>query len=73
MHRKEPPPVEILEKLTAKGGDILSRTMENFKAPQKGVLAGGGSDSEGEEVGTPKSDRMDIDDPGSGGRSTRGE
>ncbi len=65
--------MEILEKLTAKGGDILSRTIENFKTPQKSNLTNGGSDSEGEEAKTPKAEGMDIDDQGSGGRSTRGE
>jgi chromatin structure-remodeling complex subunit RSC9 len=73
---REPPPVEILEKLTAKGGDILSRTVENFQPPKRSTLANGESDSEGEEARTPKEDRMEIDDPssgGAGGRSTRGE
>ncbi|KAL9634765.1 MAG: hypothetical protein Q9164_003894 [Protoblastenia rupestris] len=74
MHGREPPPVEILEKLTAKGSDILNRTMDNFQVPQKGSnLANGTSDSEPEEANTPKEDKMDIDDPGSGGgRTTRG-
>ena len=66
--------MDILEKLTAKGGDILSRTVENFQPPQKGVgMTNGGSDSEDEEERTPKEEKMDIDDPGSGaGRTTRG-
>lgn len=33
FHHKEPPPREILEDLTAKGGDLLHRTLENFKPP----------------------------------------
>ncbi|KAL9127554.1 MAG: hypothetical protein Q9217_003596 [Psora testacea] len=74
MHGREPPPVEILEKLTAKGGDILNRTVETFQIPQKGPnLANGASDSEAEQASTPRGDKMDIDDPGSGGgRTTRG-
>ncbi len=69
MHNQEPPPVEILERLTAKGGDILTRTVENFRPPGRASL----SDSEGEEAKTPKEEKMDIDDPGSGGgRTTRG-
>jgi len=67
MHNQEPPPVEILEKLTAKGGDILTRTVENFRPPGRSSL----SDSEGEEAKTPKEEKMDIDEPGSG-RTTRG-
>lgn len=64
-----PPPIEILERITAKGGDILTRTMENFKLPGRPSL----SDSEGEEAKTPKDEKMDLDDPGSGsGRTTRG-
>ena len=74
MHGREPPPIEILEKLTAKGGDILNRTVENFQIPQKGLhLANGASDSEAEDASTPKEGKMDVDDPGSGGgRTTRG-
>ena len=73
MHNREPPPVEILEKLTAKGGDILNRTVETFQPPQKGSTMNGTSDSESEEATTPKDEKMDIDDPGSGtGRTTRG-
>ena len=38
-------------------------------------MANGDSDSGGEEARTPKDEKMDIDEPGSGagGRSTRGE
>ena len=66
--------MDILEKLTAKGGDILNRTVENFQPPQKGLnMSNGASDSEDEEVRTPKEEKMDMDDPGSGaGRTTRG-
>ena len=75
MHNKEPPPVEILESLTAKGSDILNRNVETFKPPalRTGLLSRN-SDSEGEDAKTPgKDDKMDIDDPASGsGRSTRG-
>ena len=74
LWKRDPPPVEILEKLTAKGGDILSRTMENFQPPRSNV-ANGESDSGGEEARTPKDEKMDTDEPGSGagGRSSRGE
>lgn len=77
FHRKEPPPKEILEDITAKGGDLLNRTMENFKLPLVRTNLSNGQDSEGsdgEESKTPKEEKMDIDDPGSGGgRTTRGK
>ena len=73
MHGREPPPIEILEKLTAKGGDILSRTVENFRPPQRSSLVNGDSESGGEGSKTPKDEKMDVDEPGSVGRSTRGE
>lgn len=73
LHGREPPPIEILEKLTAKGGDILSRTVENFRPPQRSSLINGDSDSGGEDSKIPKDEKMDIDEPGSLGRSTRGE
>ena len=73
LHGREPPPIEILEKLTAKGGDILSRTVENFRPPQRSSMINGDSDSGGEESKIPKDEKMDIDEPGSVGRSSRGE
>ena len=74
IHGQEPPPVSILESLTAKGGDTLGRTLENFQPPQPRTdLANGASESEDEGTRTPKEEKMDIDDPGSGGgRVTRG-
>lgn len=74
IHGQEPPPVSILEKLTAKGGDTLGRTLENFQPPPaRAELANGASDSDDEGSKTPKEEKMDVDDPGSGGgRTTRG-
>ncbi|MCJ1245380.1 Chromatin structure-remodeling complex protein rsc9 [Trapelia coarctata] len=76
LHNQEPPPKEILEDISAKGGDLLSRTMENFKPPQSREHVANGNDSElsgDEEHRTPKEEKMDVDDPGSGGgRATRG-
>jgi chromatin structure-remodeling complex subunit RSC9 len=78
FHKREPPPKEILEDLTAKGGDLLNRTLENYhrRANNRDVdnLANGAeSDTESNEHHTPKADRMDLDDaPGSSGRITRG-
>lgn len=76
FHHKEPPPKEILEDLTAKGGDLLNRTVENFRPPLVRMSLSNGQDSEGsegEESKTPKEEKMDVDDPGSGGaRASRG-
>ena len=73
MHGKDPPPIEILENLTAKGGNILTRTVDNFQPPQRSNLQNG-DDSDSDGVKTPKEDKMDVDEPGSGtARSTRGE
>lgn len=47
--------------------------MENFKPPQRLSLVNGESESGGEDSKTPKDEKMDIDEPGSVGRSTRGE
>ena len=65
-----PPPPEVLENLTAKGGDLRQRTIENFHPPNSrdsGGLADG-VDSADEEQRTPKADTMDVDEPGSTGR-----
>ncbi|MCJ1392901.1 Chromatin structure-remodeling complex protein rsc9 [Xylographa bjoerkii] len=75
IHNQEPPPREILEDISAKGGDLLTRTLENFKPPQSRDHAGNGNDSDGsgeEDHKTPKEEKMDLDEPGSGGRVTRG-
>ncbi|KAL8932314.1 MAG: hypothetical protein Q9216_006889 [Gyalolechia sp. 2 TL-2023] len=69
-HNKTPPPKAILEDTTAKGGDLLSRTVDNYRQPTIEDTEASGE----EEVRTPDGgDKMDIDEPGSGtGRSTRG-
>lgn len=64
-----------MENLTAKGGDLLSRTTENFKGPSARDTYGthDSDGSSGDEITTPKDDRMETEDPGSGaGRTTRG-
>ncbi|KAL9047004.1 MAG: hypothetical protein Q9214_000312 [Letrouitia sp. 1 TL-2023] len=76
IHDKEPPPVEVLENVTARGGDLLSRTAQNYQISSTRDDFVNGQDEDGsgdEDVKTPKEDRMDIDEPGSGsGRTTRG-
>ncbi|KAF2468484.1 uncharacterized protein BDR25DRAFT_304921 [Lindgomyces ingoldianus] len=81
IHKRDPPPKEILEDVSAKGGDLLSRTAENFFRPasrETERLRNGEDDDESEESDedgvtrkTPKDDKMDIDEPGSSGRVTR--
>jgi chromatin structure-remodeling complex subunit RSC9 len=80
LHNKEPPPPSILEDVSAKGGDLLNRTVENYfptGSRESDRVRNGESDSEesddnGEPKKTPKLDRMDVDEPGSTGRVTRG-
>jgi chromatin structure-remodeling complex subunit RSC9 len=78
-HWKEiPPPKEILEDISARGGDLRTRTLENYtpRAPreQENLLNGDKSDGSDDEAKTPKADKMEVDDPGShGGRATRGK
>ncbi|KAL8671156.1 MAG: hypothetical protein Q9168_004333 [Polycauliona sp. 1 TL-2023] len=69
-YNQEPPPKEILEQVTARGGNLLTRTLENYSQPSIEDAEPSGD----EEVTTPNGgDRMELDDPGSGGsRSTRG-
>ena len=75
IHGKEPPPREILEDTTAKGGGLLTRTMENFKPSNRrgeNTLGNENSEASGDD-GTPVRDRNGSEEiPGSGGRVTRG-
>jgi chromatin structure-remodeling complex subunit RSC9 len=76
IRKRDPPPKEILEDVTAKGGDLLNRTVENFYRGSRETerLRGGDSDEsdeDGDVKKTPNADRMDIDEPGSTGRATR--
>ncbi|EAQ85183.1 hypothetical protein CHGG_09197 [Chaetomium globosum CBS 148.51] len=65
VHNKEPPPPEILEFTTAKGGSLLTRTLETFQARAK-------TDREGStEDGTPSRERRAEETPASG-RASRG-
>ena len=74
---KEPPPKEILEEVTAKGGNVMGRTLENFTKPptrdEKLAEAAEASDTSPGQT-TPKEEKPDImDEPGSAtGRSSRG-
>jgi chromatin structure-remodeling complex subunit RSC9 len=77
--KREPPPKEILEDVTAKGGNVMSRTLENFvkssardsEPATNGDRAGEGSP---EAQRTPKDERMtgDPEDVGSATGRSRG-
>ncbi|KAI4642856.1 hypothetical protein J4E93_006925 [Alternaria ventricosa] len=75
VHKREPPPPEILENVSAKGGDLLNRTVDNFfptsNREAERLRGEEDSDSEDDVEKTPKDDKMDVDEPGSLGRSTR--
>jgi chromatin structure-remodeling complex subunit RSC9 len=75
IHGKEPPPKEILEDVTAKGGGLLERTVENYRPSSRretNALGLDGSEASGDD-GTPVRDTVGSEDtPGSGGRATRG-
>ncbi|KAK0617386.1 hypothetical protein B0T14DRAFT_435538 [Immersiella caudata] len=64
-HNKEPPPPEILEHTTAKGGSLLTRTLENFQARVKADKEESGDD------GTPSRERRPEETPSSS-RASRG-
>ena len=74
---KEPPPKEILEDVTAKGANVMTRTLENYARPvpreEQRLNEGETSDASPEQK-TPKVEAVEAaDDPGSAtGRSTRG-
>ncbi|KAI9682393.1 MAG: Chromatin structure-remodeling complex protein rsc9 [Caeruleum heppii] len=77
IHGREPPPKEILEDISARGSGLLARTVENFQPPAPRESGGGinGEDSDGageDSQMTPGAQRGDSEDPGSGGRITRG-
>jgi chromatin structure-remodeling complex subunit RSC9 len=74
---QEPPPKEILEDVTAKGGNVMGRTLENFAKPptreEKLAEAAEASDTSPGQI-TPKEEKTElVEDPGSAaGRSSRG-
>ncbi|SZF05451.1 unnamed protein product [Blumeria hordei] len=70
---EEPPPKEILEDLTARGGSLRTRTIANFVPPtKKDGTINEFSEASGDD-GTPARERnVSEDTPGSVGRATRG-
>lgn len=75
--KKEPPPKEILEDVTAKGGNVMGRTLENFVRSARESEPATNGDRAGENspdaAKTPKDERMtgDLEESGTG-RSSRG-
>lgn len=68
VHGKEPPPRDILEDCTAKGGSLLTRTRENFQGGKHGEDSAASGDD-----GTPSRERPSADTtPVSSVRATRG-
>ncbi|ETN39507.1 uncharacterized protein HMPREF1541_05733 [Cyphellophora europaea CBS 101466] len=67
---EKPPPKEILENLTAKGGNLRTRTLENYPIPgaRETMALGDGSESVDDEQRTPRPERMETEEPGSGSR-----
>ncbi|KIX03729.1 uncharacterized protein Z518_07282 [Rhinocladiella mackenziei CBS 650.93] len=70
---EEPPPKEILEDLSARGGNLRTRTLENYRVPEAAsrpndstVVDGG--ESVDEEQTTPKREKTEAEEPGSGSR-----
>ncbi|KAH8897077.1 hypothetical protein GQ53DRAFT_679690 [Thozetella sp. PMI_491] len=70
IHNKEPPPPEILEFTTAKGGGLLTRTLENYAGKSK--LTGHRDSEASGDDGTPARDRPGGSDTPGSGRAARG-
>lgn len=74
-YNEEPPPKEILEDQTASGGQLRSRTVENYKPRTKREIAEETGEGQSDETvqGTPVRDQQNesADTPGSG-RGSRG-
>lgn len=72
--KEEPPPRAILEDLTAKGSGVRGRTLDSFEkpGPRESEKLANGDNSDSENDGTPKREKMDLDEPETTGRSTRG-
>ncbi|OLN85249.1 Chromatin structure-remodeling complex subunit rsc9 [Colletotrichum chlorophyti] len=72
-HGKEPPPKDILEDVSAKGGGLLTRTRENFRGIKRESGAVGDSAAASGDDGTPTRERPTPDAPPSSSvRASRG-
>ncbi|GKT86318.1 arid bright dna binding domain-containing protein [Colletotrichum tofieldiae] len=73
VHGKEPPPKDILEDVSAKGGGLLSRTRENFRGAKRDSGTVGDSAAASGDDGTPTRERPTPDAaPTSSVRASRG-
>lgn len=67
---EQPPPKEILEDLSAKGGDLRTRTLANYSVGNSrlstdAAMAEGVGNSQEEEQVTPKKEEKEPEEPGS--------
>ncbi|ETI19352.1 hypothetical protein G647_09184 [Cladophialophora carrionii CBS 160.54] len=70
---EEPPPKEILEDISARGGDLRKRTLDNYAVGNlrptiDGSMGDGAGESQEEEQLTPKREKMESEEPGSASR-----
>ena len=69
---EEPPPKEILEDRSAKGGNLRTRTLENYALASSQAIepttVDGTVDSADEEQVTPKQEKTESEEPGSASR-----
>ncbi|KAL9060572.1 MAG: hypothetical protein Q9162_000523 [Coniocarpon cinnabarinum] len=76
FHKRQPPPKEILEEVTAKGGDLLNRTVENFSRPltkEERLAESAGVDPSDLDRQSPQKDIGEAEDGGNvSGRTSRG-
>lgn len=79
IYKKEPPPPEILEHLSAKGGGLLTRTLENFGGHRANMRPSGAFDTPMGGVGDPMATPTHQDHGSTGpdgtplsGRASRG-
>ncbi|KAL1898612.1 hypothetical protein Sste5346_003516 [Sporothrix stenoceras] len=79
IHKQEPPPPEILEHLSAKGGGLLTRTLENFGGHRANMRPSGAFDTPmggtGDPIATPTHRDHGAADPNGtplSGRASRG-
>lgn len=74
VHGKEPPPKDILEDVTAKGGALLTRTRENYFRGKHDAMGGDSAASGDDAAATPSRERptADTTPTGSSIRASRG-
>ncbi|PHH62281.1 hypothetical protein CDD81_7269 [Ophiocordyceps australis] len=71
VHKREPPPKEILEDVTAKGASLLTRTRENFRGKRESNMNATDSAASGDD-GTPTRERPAAESQTSSARASRG-